>query len=258
MTLTQPYRDYPLAFRASAIDPRFSFCSHLPDRRATWDGDDALLVAIHSSNREAMAFRDAFQPLCDQTGCAILAPLFPVSPFGDGNGDGYKYLAERDIRYDLILLAMVDELARQAGRRFGRFLLFGFSGGGHFAHRFLYAHPQRVVAATVAAPGSVTLLDPDQPLWDGIGGWEGVFGRPPDLDTLARVPVLLLVGDRDVAPLGHTGRNRQQQLARLDHSLRSHGLQTRMAIVPDAAHDALPMVPPACAFFAPMVAAPVR
>ena len=40
------------------------------------------------------------------------------------------------MRFDLLLLAMVDEVERKYGIDARRFCLFGFSGGGQFVHRF--------------------------------------------------------------------------------------------------------------------------
>lgn len=61
-------------------------------------------------------------------------------------------------QFDHVLLAMVDEIA-PLPLAAGRFLMHGFSGGGHFAHRFFSLHPRRLLGASIGAPGMVTLLD---------------------------------------------------------------------------------------------------
>src|SRR5690606_36431149 len=43
--------------------------------------------------------------------CIILVPLFPIGVCGDDYRDGYKDMAEKDIRYDQVLLHMVEEAA---------------------------------------------------------------------------------------------------------------------------------------------------
>ena len=80
-----------------------------------------------------------------------------VGVLGDDNPEGFKYMREGDIRYDRVLLAMVDEVAQKLETRFDRFMMFGFSGGGHFVHRFFYLHPGRLLAASIGSPGAVTL-----------------------------------------------------------------------------------------------------
>ena len=37
---------------------------------------------------------------------------------------------------------------------FQRFALFGYSGGGHFVHRFFMLHPQRLWALSIGAPAA--------------------------------------------------------------------------------------------------------
>src|SRR5690606_14710605 len=129
--------------------------------------------------------------------CVVLAPLFPVGVLGDENRNGYKYIQEQDIRYDLVLLAMVREVEARLAVTFPRFMMFGFSGGGHFVHRFALLHPERVSAVCVGAPGSVTLLDDGRDWWVGIRDAKERFGRAVDLEALRNVRVLAVVGAAD-------------------------------------------------------------
>ena len=86
-------------------------------------------------------------------------------------------LREGDVRYDHILLAMVEEVAEHYGLRFDRFALFGYSGGGHFAHRFLMLQPHKLWGVSIGAPGSVTLLDPARDWWVGTRNFAELFGQ---------------------------------------------------------------------------------
>jgi poly(3-hydroxybutyrate) depolymerase len=67
-----------------------------------------------------------------------------------------------------------------------RFYLHGFSGGGPFAHRFLYLHPDRLAGASVAAPGSIW-LDQTIPWPDGTADLAERFGTDVDLTALRAV-----------------------------------------------------------------------
>ncbi len=149
----QMYLRGATAVFACKADPRFSYCMFVPPDD---DGDIAgheLIVAVHGTGRTMNAYRDGFAPFARYNKCVVLAPLFPIGPLGDDYRDGFKYLIEGDIRYDHVLLAMVKEVGDRLDRTFERFMLFGFSGGGHFAHLFFYLHPDRLLAVSIGAPG---------------------------------------------------------------------------------------------------------
>src|SRR5262249_14104839 len=134
---------------------------------------------------------------CEELGAICLAPLFPASLEQPGELDNYKFLRFRSNRFDLLLLSIVEEIATKWRIEASRFLLFGFSGGAQFAHRFAYLHPQRLQAVVCAAPGSVTLLDETRDYWVGVRDIAGVFGHPLDWAALGRVPFHVVVGADD-------------------------------------------------------------
>lgn len=232
-------------------DPRFSYSLFIPPRLRGTERVP-LLVSVHGSLRGVESSRDAFADFARWHGAVVLAPLFPADPLGDGNEDGYKYLAEGDIRYDRLLLAMVAEAESRLGLDFDRFCLAGFSGGAHFAHRFLLLHPERLRAVSIGAPGSVTLIDPKRGWWVGTRDMERLFGRAPDLEAMRRVPVHLAIGDSDLetasithrpgsrhwmADANRAGANRIARLTSLRRNLQAQGLAVRHDIIPGAAHD---------------------
>lgn len=179
-------------------DPRFAYCLYVPPDAGADGRRPELLVAMHGTGRTFMQYRDAFAGFARRTHCIVLAPLFPVGVRGDGNRNGFKYMAEGDIRYDRVLLSMVAEVEARYGLAFERFALFGYSGGGQFAHRFLYLHPHRLWAVSVGAPGSVTLPDPSRDWWVGVRDLEAHFGIRFDAAAVARVPVQVVVGEADL------------------------------------------------------------
>ena len=160
---------------------------------------------------------------------------------------------------------MVDEVADRYQVDAGRFLLFGFSGGGHFAHRFLYLHPERLLAASIGAPGAVTLLDPDRPWPAGVAGTEEEFGRTVDPSAVAAIPVHLVIGADDTDLTGITtdpggpawipgvndaGVPRTQRLKALHTSLTNHHVPVTHQRIPATAHDANAIFPATQNFFA--------
>jgi poly(3-hydroxybutyrate) depolymerase len=254
---------------ACRADPRFSYCLYVPP---SFDADPAahqLVVAMHGSGRSMETYRDRFAAFGQYRRCVILAPLFPVGPLGDGNPHGFKVLQEADVRYDRVLLAMVDEAAAMLGVAFPKFMLFGYSGGGHFAHRFYYLHPQRLHAVSVGAPGSVTLLDDSRDWWVGTRNVQALFGQAIDLDALRAVRVQLVVGAADTetweihysrdsvqyqAGINDSGRTRIERLATLKDNLARHGIDAEHVVVPNVPHDGTKVLPYVQTFFETVLA----
>jgi poly(3-hydroxybutyrate) depolymerase len=255
---------------ASRRDTRFSYCLYVPPGYATAAQPPALVIAVHGSYRWFWAYRDAFAQFAEAQNCLILCPLFPIGVRGDGERHGYKYLLEGDLRYDLVLDGIVDEVAVTYGLVDRRFALFGFSGGAHFTHRYLILHPQRVWAASIAAPGSVTLLDPARDWWVGTRNIGALFGVELDLAALAHVPVQMLIGDRDLdtSEITHmaggrwsmpgandAGRNRPERLDALRRSFEGAGVAVRFEVLPGVDHDGMAPVMPAISFLTDAVRA---
>ncbi len=135
---------------ACRADPRFSYCLYVPHsfdadpagshagrghaRLRTDDGGLSRPLRVRSrSTRNAWSWRRSF----------------PIGPLGDGNAHGFKVLKEGTLRYDTVLLSMIEEAGAMLQASFGKFMLFGYSGGGHFVHRFFYLHPERLHAVSI-------------------------------------------------------------------------------------------------------------
>ncbi len=242
------------AIFACAADPRAQYCLYVPPCVADGRSVD-LLVAVHGTGRTSfLDFRDGFAEFGRWHDCAVLCPVFPIGMGGGSNRSGYKYLAEGDIRYDRLVLAMVAETAAKYGQDWSRFAMFGFSGGGHFTHRFAILHPETLWAASIGAPGSVTLLNPAKDWWVGIRDIADRFGVTFDAAALARVPVQMVVGDADLETweITHTpgsphwmdgandaGRTRPERLAALSRSFAEAGVAVRFDLALGVAHDRL-------------------
>ena len=250
---------------ACKTDPRFSYCLYVPKTFAQHRHPPELVVAMHGTGRGFTGYRDAFEAFGRWNNCIILAPLFPIGVLGDDNRDGFKYMREGAIRYDAILLAMVAEVEARYGQHFPRFGLFGYSGGGHFVHRFLMLQPQRLWACSIGAPGSVTLLDPNRDWWVGTRNMVELFGAGPDIAAIKPVAVQMIVGAADLEtweithrPGGrnwmhdanHAGKTRPERLSSLRDSFEQAGVSVRFDLVPNMAHDGLRAIPRVEDFFA--------
>ncbi|WP_153012236.1 alpha/beta hydrolase [Kordiimonas lacus] len=205
-----------------------------------------------------------FANLAEEQKLIILAPLFPSGIADRNDNDNYKYIAYRDIRFDLLLLQMIEEAAALYNINVDRFALFGFSGGAHFAHRFFYLHPTRLSAVSIAAPGSVTLMNPDQDWWVGTRNMEELFGCSLNFPAMRQVPAQLLVGNEDTntqAITHQTGRGkwmpgangagttRIDRLYTLYENWRSHDLNVTIEEIAGVGHSSPPLADPAAKFF---------
>jgi len=252
---------------ACQYDPRFSYCTYVP---TTYDkikisGDyQRLLVVIHGSGRNNQSVRDRFIDFAEEHNCIILAPLFPCGITSPEDRDSYKYLRTNDIFYDKVLLAMIEEVRNRLSLPSGKFMLFGFSGGAHFAHRFFYFHPETISALFVASPGSVTLLDPSKSWWTGIGNIKELFNDDIHFATLRKPVIQLAVGaeDMDTKEITHkpggiywkpdandAGTTRIDRLTSLYQNFRENGLNVHLDILPGVGHDGPAMCERAKLFF---------
>ncbi len=263
----------PTAIFASRADPRFHYCLYVPPSVGRGAKVD-LLVAVHGTSRTSfLEFRDGFAEFGRWNDVAILCPVFPIGVRGDGARSGYKYMAEGDIRYDLVLLDMIAEVATKYGQDWSRFAVFGYSGGGHFAHRMAILHPGRLWAACIGAPGSVTLLDPKRDWWVGIRDLEARFGIAFDGAALAKVPVQMVVGEADLETWEIThqpgstywmegandaGRTRPERIRALAESFRAAGVQVQLDLLPGVSHDRLKVLGKVKDFLAGVLAAKRR
>jgi len=238
----------PTPFQASSVDQRFSFTTYIPAAYRRSAAPLPLLVAVHGTGRRPEATRDRFARFAEEHEVAVLAPLFPMGVGDPDDVDNYKNLVYAGTRFDEVLLGMIADAAQRWRIESERFLLAGFSGGGQFAHRFAYLHPDRLHAVSIGAPGRVTL--PDAEPWPlGIGGVHGLFGRDVDLDALTAIPHQIIVGGEDdaretlaiaasdgrEARAGTTRVERAQTLAR---ELAARGVPVETVVVPGVAHDA--------------------
>ncbi len=251
-----PYDSGFTPWMASRMDPRFSFALYVPGS-VSQDSLSPVLVLIHGTTRKD-SFRDGFREFSERTGTVLLAPLFPVGAAAADDIHGYKWIDGHGVRFDLLLLDMIDQAAEIWPLASDRFALFGYSGGGQFAHRFLYLHPHRLAALSVGAPGNVTLPDPAVAWPAGVGGLEKRFGIGFDNEAVQAVPIHLVVGSADtetweiakdpgdpvyIAGVNDEATNRIVRLKRLQQGLKERGSSTRFDLVEGAAHDGPAMVP---------------
>ncbi|KAI1209260.1 alpha/beta-hydrolase [Annulohypoxylon truncatum] len=283
--------------RALASDPRVSYALYVPPQRYYDSHNGAggpaptipapaaklpLLVSVHGTRRH---MHDVYElaPFADAVGCAILTPLFPTGLDGPNDIDSYKLLRSKTLRSDLALLSMLDEVAaRWPDVDTDRIFLMAFSGGGQFAHRFLYLHPERLAAVSVGAPGHATVLDEREDWPVGIRDVEGLFGKSVDKALIRKVPIHLVVGSADVkihggkefwawirefqarrgaagADIGDASallpvdRGRFETLHNLRDAWKQDGIEAQLDVVEGVSHDARGVRDHVLAFLKPRI-----
>ncbi|MEV7095062.1 alpha/beta hydrolase [Amycolatopsis sp. NPDC051045] len=245
-------------FFAAPGEPRCSYCAYVP-RSWTPEARMPVLVAVHGTGRNVGALREGLIPFADRHDLIVVTPLFPVGIDDPDDVHNYKTLDAHGIRFDLVLLEILEQVRVRWNARVDTVLLSGHSGGGQFAHRFLYLHPERLAAVAVSAPGGVTLLDRSLGWPAGIGDTRQRFGITVDPTAVARVPVLLVVGAdddgrADLAAMGESGHSRPERLDRLAEDLTRHGTAVRHVMVPGVGHSAAGTQPPIVDFFTGLLA----
>src|SRR5258706_2508592 len=99
-------------FSACQADPRLSYCLYVPLGYSEQETRTYPLVAlIHGTDRTAAEYRNLFAEFCERYDCIVMAPLFPVGVTGPGELDDYKFIDYGGVRFDLVFLAMVAEVA---------------------------------------------------------------------------------------------------------------------------------------------------
>lgn len=261
-----PYEIGFTPFFAAQEDSRFSYCLYVPKNYDQLGSERYnLIVLVHGTERSPCSYRHAFSSMAEDTGSIILAPLFPCNIFSDNDFDNYKMILCEGVRYDEILLSMVAEVAAKYRLNSDKFMMFGFSGGGHFTHRFFYLHPQRLQAISIGAPGMVTMLDDNYDFWVGTRNWKSIFGKAIDKNALKNVNIQMVVGERDTElwEIGMTPGddlwmpgaeltgpfNRNVKMKALKENYRSQGLNVNHVIVPAAGHITSHVIDVAVQFF---------
>lgn len=149
------------------------------------------LVLVHGQSREVDALVHAFLPWAARRGLHVIAPEFTVE-----RHRGYQRLRTCDPGISAV--RVLDDVLADAGvRDDARVLLFGFSGGAQFAHRYVIVRPYRVAALSIAAAGWYTFPALNQPFPYGVAPGSLPCSEGHSLSDLFALPVQVLVGERD-------------------------------------------------------------
>lgn len=170
-----------------AADPRTRYLRFQP---SSVDPQRPPLVCVHGISRGAAGHMAAFTDWSEKTGTELLAPLFDRRRYR-----GYQRLksSNRTLHPAAALDAILDETV---GAR--PCLLYGFSGGAQFAHRYALVRPERVAGIALAAAGWYTFPTAAASFPYGLAPGRLPASLVIDFPAFLQLPKCVLVGDRDV------------------------------------------------------------
>ncbi len=216
------------------------------------DASLAPLVAVHGVGRGARNQASQFMQRAQAQGRLVIAPVFDAQRW-----PGYQRIAAHGQRADLALLTLLDSVTFQTGVSTRRVVMFGYSAGAQFAHRFAMLHPHRLEHLCVCAAGWYTWPTATEqrfPQGTGVAPrrrlGEAVAGN---LGRFLQIPLRVAVGERDNVVDALTRSNdlldAQQGTHRLQRAQRwvqtleqlaaERGLRpnAQLTVLPDAGHD---------------------
>ena len=256
--------------QASQMDPRFSYMMYAPrDYDEHGDKEYSLVVLVHGTERGPFRYIENNAKFADENDIILLAPIFPANTHGGKDLENYKLIDYKGTRYDLVLLSMVNEITSKYRIKGNKFNMFGFSGGGHFTHRFFYLHPHRLNAISIGAPGMVTMIDDTNDWWVGTKNLYQKFNAHLNPKAMAKVKVHMVIGEKDLdgwgdeieegspyrmegvpgASYNAAGKNRRERMLTLKKNFEDHGIAVQMDIVGGAGHNETSMFPDMQKFF---------
>ncbi len=217
-----------------------------------------LVVSVHGIARNAPAHVYRLIEEADRYGLTVAAPLFAKEKYGQ-----YQQLQDpkSGVRSDLALLDIIAAASRLSQASAQKILLFGFSGGAQFAHRFVLTHPQRVSSAVLVAAGWYTFPDQAQSYPFGLDLSEAELNIDFDLRGALEVPQHVMVGELDVERDNSLRQSRRldrvQGHTRLERAYRwveamgefqqaGNGVAPTFLTLPDVGHNFTAAVERAC------------
>lgn len=167
----------------------------------------------------AKSYIKIFQSYSDKNGVVLIVPAFDKYNYGSYEGPlgGYRGLIGRVVDADEFLNRIIDSYKKVLSGYDGRFAIIGHSAGGQFVGRYIAKHPERVIAASIIAPGTYMFFNDKAEYPWGIGRcygyleWNGssekrIVDITPDKEKLKemfQIPIKVIVGSKDIYKYDH-------------------------------------------------------
>lgn len=110
-----------------------------------------VLVLVPGYNGEGSGMLDQrWKAFAERNGLLLLAPTFKAEGRENNGGRGYYYPEQGSGK---VMEAAIAQAGKRYGVRTDKVLMFGFSAGAHFTHRFAIWKPERVGALVAYSAG---------------------------------------------------------------------------------------------------------
>lgn len=205
------------------------------------------LVLVHGISRNAHQHLEAFSSFANETRRMLIAPIFD-----EVRCKRYQKVRAKQCRADQMLLAVLQDARNVSGHVFTQIVLYGFSGGAQFGHRFAMLHPEVVSRLAIASAGWYTFPDHQQVFPYGLRTRKGI-NLTTNMKHFLSIPMLVMVGELDIRRDANLRKgqfiDRQQGLSRVERAARwvrairqeADALGVKPAIsfstLPDSTHD---------------------
>lgn len=208
-----------------------------------------VLLVLHGMGGSGEPFSQNLLREAERNHWVIVAPTFQYHDYLDP-----KQLREDDIHFAKRILDTLDVLPQRLNVKLRQhILIYGFSRGAQLAHRFAYFYPDRVGSVVALSAGAYTLPAEKRssaqgtqviPFPYGVGDLQECVGKPIDWQALRQVSFWIGVGARDdqandvsraFDPYG--GKTRVERARTFQQALQAIGIDARLVIFPDAAHE---------------------
>jgi pimeloyl-ACP methyl ester carboxylesterase len=177
---------------------------------------ERLLCCVHGVTSSPVDQIQSLLPLSGRYRVPVFAPEFPRPDF-----KGYQRLAsiEKPLGAAHAFHAAVSSALASMDAEPLPVDLLGFSGGAQFIHRYAMMYPERVRRLVVAAAGWYTYLDPTQEFPFGTAASDLSGGREIEAEQFLRIPIRVMVGERDVERDTQLRSTRSADLQQGEHRL---------------------------------------
>lgn len=162
-----------------------------------------VLVSVHGygsrkSDKKSIEgvkkFAEIWSHFAEEKRWIILAPHFNYKSYNNN----YQRLNFFGRRADLHLNDLLKRTRAHLPKiRTDKIILFGFSGGGQFVHRYMAFHPERVECAVAGAPGWYLWPDSDYPYPIGTAFHDFPKDLSLDMRRFCQSNLCVIVGERD-------------------------------------------------------------
>lgn len=174
-------------------------------RPAGLTADSPITFVMHGVLRNGETYREPWIPLADRYRTLVVVPEFSLEHYRDHSTYQFGNLRTNDgqsieeSKWTFSAIEhLFDHLKAATGNRRERYFLFGHSAGAQFVHRLaMFKTGARIELAVAANAGSYTMPKFDVKFPFGLG--DSTLTEPR-LRSALSVPLLVLLGERDIDP----------------------------------------------------------